>query len=284
MSTNKSALSFLNSDCYQIYNREVARMLESVEASIILSDLINRFELHKKEKELVSHAQYGDDLFYYTIEKAEERTCLSRAQQDRAIAILIAWGFIKKFTFGSPQKRYFQLQEDKILEMFGFKKINTELSKTDKSNCEDGGSSKSNCRKSTNRIVENRQIGLYTKELLSKSSTTTPTPSYVEPPEVDKEKVVVVVKSQADSIAKGLKEKADYWGSQWNIAKHFLETLLEKHSFHYVIAQIDYMVEKQIQAVRDEKTSKKRKQERVDHPRAFLAKACSVNFADFREV
>jgi len=112
---------------------------------------------------------------------------------------------------------------------------------------------------------------------------TTPTPSSVEPPEVDKEKVVVVVKTQADSIAKGLKEKADYWGSQWNIAKHFIETLLERHSFHYVIAQIDYMVEKQIQAVKDEKTSKKRKQERVDHPRAFLAKACQVNFADFRE-
>lgn len=147
----KSALSFLNCDSYQIYNRNVAKFLDSIYASIMLSELVNRFEYHNENGELLSHATHGEDLFYLTQEKCQERTCLSRKDQDYALKILKEKGFVKTFILGLPGKRYFKLDEDVILEAFGFKKNIARLSQSDKLDCPNR----------TNKDVSNGQTYIY---------------------------------------------------------------------------------------------------------------------------
>lgn len=139
-----SVLSFLNQDSYQIYNRNIAKYCQSVNAAILLSDLINRLEYHSTRDELVCSEKYGNGWFYYTSEKCQERTILSRREQDSAIKILREKGLIQVQTFGLPARRHFQVNEEKILEIFGFsKKVyslaeNAKLDSTKAPNCVGG--------------------------------------------------------------------------------------------------------------------------------------------------
>lgn len=115
-------LGFLNHNNYQIYNRDLARKLGSVHAAIFLSDLINRYEYHSKHspKDLVVNAD--GTWFYYTNQCGVERLVLSREEQDTAVKILISYNLIKKKAMQLPAKRFFCINEDKILELFNFSK------------------------------------------------------------------------------------------------------------------------------------------------------------------
>jgi hypothetical protein len=123
-------LSFLNHDSYQTYNRNIAKKLKSVTAAIMLSELVNRYEYHANRDELVEK----DDLnwFYFTAEKCEERTCLSRREQDTGIKILEAYDFIQKKSIGLPAKRHFRLREDKILEALSLSRKDSSLAENAK--------------------------------------------------------------------------------------------------------------------------------------------------------
>jgi hypothetical protein len=126
-----SPLSFLNQDNYQIYNRQIAKFCESVSAAIMLSELVNRFEYHVARNELSSHPKYGDGWFYLTVDKAEDRTCLSRKEQLSALKILKNLELIESCEFGLPNKRYFKLKENKILQVMGLSKNSSSTPQTD---------------------------------------------------------------------------------------------------------------------------------------------------------
>lgn len=127
-----SSLSFLNNESFQMYNRNVAKHCKSINAAIILSELINRYEYHFDRDELTSHEKYGEGWFYFTIDKCEERTCLTRREQDTALKILKSEGLIEWSVFGLPAKRYFKVNEEKILAIFGLSKNLSSMSKTNK--------------------------------------------------------------------------------------------------------------------------------------------------------
>jgi len=112
-----SILNLLNSNDYQIYNRTVSRELDSIYAAIMLSELINRREYHiEKGHEHLEHE--GKRWFYYTVDKCKERTDFGVKMQSTAIKKLKARGLIKVCQKGLPAKRYFWLDEEKILELF----------------------------------------------------------------------------------------------------------------------------------------------------------------------
>lgn len=104
-----SLLSLLDSGNYQTYNREVARALKSVNAAILLSELVNRYKYHLERKEIRTFDKHQGEWFYYTVEKCEERTCLSANEQKSAIKILESKGFFVKKAIGLPAKRHFKI-------------------------------------------------------------------------------------------------------------------------------------------------------------------------------
>lgn len=124
-----SSLDLLNHANYQIYNRQIARKLGSVDAAIMLSELINRYQYHKEHNELLTFEKFEGEWFFYTVEKCEERTVLSRREQERTVKNLISNGLIEKIQFGLPAKRHFKLNIDNIEEFMDFSK---NLSRTHK--------------------------------------------------------------------------------------------------------------------------------------------------------
>lgn len=160
-----SVLSLLNSDNYRTYNLHVARILGSLTAAIMLSELAQRCQYHKDRQELQTLKKHDGEWFYYTQELCEERTMLSREQQDSAIKCLEKLGWIKKVLAGVPPKRFFQLDELKILEALISSKNVSNLRETHKLNC----------GKSTNQSEGNPQYTKETKkEPLSKKTTNYP--------------------------------------------------------------------------------------------------------------
>lgn len=147
----ESFLSFLNNESYQTYNRNIAKQLRSVNAAIMLSELIQRYQNHKKQKELINHETYGEAWFFYTHETGEERTCLSRFEQDNGIKKLEEAGYIQKITFGLPARRHFRILSKNIMESLLFSKKHSSLRESDKLDCE----------KVTNQIDENSQTHIY---------------------------------------------------------------------------------------------------------------------------
>jgi hypothetical protein len=111
-----NVLDLLDSGQYQTYNRKVARELGSVNAAIILSDLVNRYNYHNDNNELRSVGGGEPEWFYYTVDKCEERTVLSRKEQETAIKILESNGLFDKKNVGVPPKRHFRLNIEKIVE------------------------------------------------------------------------------------------------------------------------------------------------------------------------
>lgn len=149
-----TALSFLNSSNYRIYNMEAAHKLGSIHASIFLSELINRQEYHQEQQQDTFLEFEDKRWFYYTHDKGVERLAMSRKEQDTAIKILIKHGLIKKIQKGVPAKRYFWIDEDAVLELFGLSKKDSSLTDSDKLDCPKGADWND----------PNGQTGLYNKE------------------------------------------------------------------------------------------------------------------------
>lgn len=114
-----NTLDLLDSGNFQTYNRKIARELGSVNAAIMLSELINRYNYHKDREELLTYKKYEGIWFYYTVEKCEERTVLSRKEQETAIKILEKRGLFTKRSIGIPPKRHFCLNMEEIFDFIG---------------------------------------------------------------------------------------------------------------------------------------------------------------------
>ena len=103
---------------YHIYNLNLARSLGSLPASIILCKLLQRHTYHQENNQLIKLREQEGSWFYYTQEKCEEQTFLSRREQDTAIKILEKKDLIKKTLYGIPRTRHFQVNETKVFELF----------------------------------------------------------------------------------------------------------------------------------------------------------------------
>jgi hypothetical protein len=130
-------LFWLYADNYRTYNVEVARKLGSIHAAIFLSEIASRYDyllkFYRQNGELEKQTRLLDGWFYCKIEDIEERTALTRKNQDTAIITLESFGLIEKKVMDSPPKRFFKINKKKILEFFCGGQI--DLPEPDKLNC-----------------------------------------------------------------------------------------------------------------------------------------------------
>lgn len=145
-----SNLSFLNSKNYRVYHVDLAKKLGSINAAIFLCELVYQTDKFA-DREVEDKRQYllrkkGKKWVFLTQEDVEERTAMSRKLQDSAIEVLIKKCLIEKIVVGIPPKRYFWLNEENILTLFGLSKNvsqialvgQIDLSDVDKLNCPSG--------------------------------------------------------------------------------------------------------------------------------------------------
>ena len=110
-----NALDLLDSGNYRTYNIKIAQELGSVNAAIMLSELLNRYNYHKEKGELANFKKYDGTWFFYQIQKGIDRTCLSDKEQASAIRILEKLELLEKRQIGIPAKRYFNLDLEAIM-------------------------------------------------------------------------------------------------------------------------------------------------------------------------
>lgn len=98
------------------YNILLAKKTGSVNSDIILREIVKSYQYHKSRNELEVLRGHKGEWFCLTMKLCEEKTGLTRNTQGPAIDLLIKMGFIKKVIAEYPPKRFFQINELKIIE------------------------------------------------------------------------------------------------------------------------------------------------------------------------
>jgi len=119
-------LDLLNGNNYGVFNRKIAKEI-GLNTSIVLSELIDKFQYFHSNNSLISLKDHDGMWFYLTADSLEDRTTLTEKEQRTCIDKLIDLGFIKKTLSGLPAKRYFQINTLKIFEFFECKINSTNL-------------------------------------------------------------------------------------------------------------------------------------------------------------
>jgi len=184
----------LNANNYFCVNRKLAQEI-GLETAVFLSEIVDKHAYFE------SNEMLKNGWFYLTIETAEERTSLSRRQQDSAIEALKKLGFIDSKQMGLPAKRHFFLFKEKITEW---------LFRTNK----DGDSSKLEWRKTPTRSGENEQ----------------PTPIYKRPNKKTYTSLVPPVGETTDSVSS--KEKKELPSEAYEIAEAIWKHVHKIHPNH----------------------------------------------------
>lgn len=129
--------SWMSHEHFRTYHVLTARKLGSVNASILLSDLVAYYKYHKDKNLLENHIKYGKNWTPYSFETCEERTALSRKEQDTALSVLIRNGLIEKEVFGVPGKRYFRINFFTCEDLMLSNNV-SRMTETDKVECPKG--------------------------------------------------------------------------------------------------------------------------------------------------
>mgnify|MGYP006277558131 FL=1 len=105
-------LDLIKSDGYITVSKELARKI-GLQETILLSELISQHKYFKQRNELDK-----EGYFYCTVDKMEKQTTISKKTQTRKINNLVEMGLIEKKLKGLPAKRHFNINEQKILDLF----------------------------------------------------------------------------------------------------------------------------------------------------------------------
>jgi hypothetical protein len=116
MSNAVLILNFLNQQHFQSYFTPIAKILKSVEAAILFSELVQRYQYHETREELLEIPNKGNGWFYHTKENIEDRTAINRYNQDKAVEALKKFSLIETVQHGMPCKRYIRLNLQGIEE------------------------------------------------------------------------------------------------------------------------------------------------------------------------
>ena len=112
--------SVLNANNYVTFNRELAHAI-GLNAALVLSEVLDKWELFKKNNQLISLPDNPGEWFYLPIEDMQLRITLGEKEQRNAIEVLMEMGFIEVIRKGIPPRRHFRVIEENILEFFQIK-------------------------------------------------------------------------------------------------------------------------------------------------------------------
>lgn len=155
-----SIISLIASNNYIVVNKDVMQKL-GVYPAVMLGELAGEYNYFYKTGGLV------DGMFYSTIENIQNNTTLSRHQQTEAISKLKELGIIDVVVKGIPAKRYFRLNENKLVEMLVNEKeaanknvenLHTGMSETDKQDVKKlAGNNNNNSNKENNNNTNKKE-------------------------------------------------------------------------------------------------------------------------------
>ena len=111
-----SALKLIASDSFLCINKCIAKAF-GLDAAVMIAELATCYNYWESQGGLTE-----DGMFYETVERMEENTTLTKYQQLKAIAVLEDAGVIRTERRGLPAKRYFAINEEKLLEVVDNKK------------------------------------------------------------------------------------------------------------------------------------------------------------------
>ena len=129
-------------DTLIVFSPKVAKVVGNVDTAIFLHQMLYWWE--RKTSNYV----------YKTIAEFQNETLLSRFQQDASIKKLVELGFIEVFLQGSPPKRHFKVDIDKILEALE----NYNCKKPTNEDVRKSQNEHLNCEKITNAFDRNQPI------------------------------------------------------------------------------------------------------------------------------
>lgn len=102
-----SLLNTLASENYFIVNRDLVRNL-GLESAVMIGELASEYNYFQKHNELI------DGWFYSTLENIEERTTLSKYNQNKIINKLKEKGILETKLKGVPARRYIKINEKEL--------------------------------------------------------------------------------------------------------------------------------------------------------------------------
>lgn len=95
-------INFLSSDNYIALNRDIIKLF-GLNGAVLLCELCSEYRYWESRDEL------KDGYFYSTIENIEDKTSLTRFQQDKSLKKLKEQGIVDIVIKGMPAKRYIKL-------------------------------------------------------------------------------------------------------------------------------------------------------------------------------
>lgn len=119
-------LQLLASNSYITLNKKLMKAV-GIEEAIIFGELCGNYEYRAARGELDE-----DESFYCTVEDLEDKTTFSEYKQRKAFKKLESLGLIRTKLKGVPPKRYIQISEQQILNLFDIQIPKNSGSKTEK--------------------------------------------------------------------------------------------------------------------------------------------------------
>lgn len=123
-------IKLMSNKNFGVYNKDLAQRLGLIE-SIIFGELCSEYDYYHDNDML-----YEDEWFYSTTENLEKNLNLGYKTQSKAIKKLIEIGLISQKNVGIPMKRYFKINQEKLLEL-----VELELPNGKTKNCPKGKTS-----------------------------------------------------------------------------------------------------------------------------------------------
>lgn len=198
-----SVLKLIASDSFLCINKCIAKAF-GLDAAVMIAELATCYNYWESQGGLTE-----DGMFYETVERMEENTTLTKYQQLKAIAVLEDAGVIRTERRGLPAKRYFAINEEKLLEVVDNKKSKnwtTGSEKTEQQESEFFDANK-NREEKEKREIKNRDI----REGGSSAPTTTAEkkPKRKTSPTITEEKASEMM--EPTRISAPVKEKVLEW-------------------------------------------------------------------------
>ena len=155
-----SFLNFLNREHYQIYYTPIARLFKSIEAAILLSEFVQRYQYHDGRDELITLPGHGSGWFYFSKQHIEHRTGIVDRQIRNGLAILQEHNIFETVSYGMPYKKYYKLNMKGIEELSN--KLSTQCTPIQQEEIDEYTENqqvKTNSKKVSTRITVNQQAG-----------------------------------------------------------------------------------------------------------------------------
>jgi hypothetical protein len=170
-----SLKNVLSQSSFWIINKQLVYRLQSIEAALFLSNLIDKYEYHSNRNELLFVDEDEEYYFYAKSEDIEKATTLSYKVQRRIIKLLESNCLIKTIKKGVPPKIHFSINEDAIWEILNSPE--SEVQTCPEGNLNYAQKEELNMPKGNN-IINNKTTK--TKTTKTKSINITPTSSFQE--------------------------------------------------------------------------------------------------------